>query len=238
MAEQRNGSRPGELTPDRCIDFAAGLLNDEERAEVLRLASASPESEDLLRTVLTQAERARSSAAVTERAPVGQSPGSGLVLPFRRFLESLFGTGHLAPAMAGASLLILGLVLGAATMQLFQTDGSDSGTPARLISLFPSATRAAGPAGAVDAGSGLYIELNGVNYPCGTILRFDLTAPSGRTLLRGRIACQPETGEWSGLFLPGSLLTEGGGYRVRLEPDFTHPGDSGGEPLDFRFSIR
>ncbi len=107
MADQRDERLSEELTPDQCIDFAAGLLDGEQRAEVLRLASVSPQSEELLRSVMAQAETARGAAAanaaqgVTEgRRSVRESSTSGLARGFRRFLDSLAGGGRLVPAMA------------------------------------------------------------------------------------------------------------------------------------------
>jgi hypothetical protein len=238
MAEQRDGLRAEELTPDQCIDYAAGLLTEDEQAEVLRLAAASPESEELLRVVMAQAETARSAAAgrkTTQAAAPAAS--SGLVEGFRRIFDTLFGTGRLVPAMAGASLLLLGLILGAGTMQLLQPDGAETGVPARLISLFPAATRTAGPAAAVTPGAGLYVELNQIEYPCETPLLYDLEGPSGKTLLQGMLHCHPETGEWAGLFVPGQLLAEAGNYGLQLRPD-SGAESPAGEPMEFRFSIR
>lgn len=238
MADQRQ-DRSEELTPDLCIDFAAGLLDEEGRADVLRLASASPEAEELLRSVMAQAQTARSSAAgrTTGPVPARDSSGPGLVERIRSSLDSLFGSGRLVPAMAGASLLLLGLILGAATVRLLQTDGAETGAPARLISLFPAAARTAGSAAGIVPGTGLYVELNGIDYSCETPLTFNLDGPSGRTVLRGRLLCQPETGEWAGLFLPAPLLAEGGDYLLRLKPE-SGTVDSGGQPLEYRFTIR
>lgn len=248
MAEQRNSKPIEELTPDQCIDFAAGLLNGEERAEVLRRAAASPESEELLRAVMAQAETARSAAAgrtleqeqgaaAEERSPSRKPFRSGTTDGIRSFLDSLFGAGRLVPAMAGASLLILGLIIGAGTMQFFGPDDTDFGTPARLISLFPSATRTAGPGASVSSGTGLYLEFNDIEFPCQNPLLFELSGPSGLMLLQGRLHCQPETGEWAGLFLPDTLLTTGGRYRLSLRP-IPGEGSPGSEPLDFCFDVR
>lgn len=234
MADQRD-PRMEELTPDQCIDFASGLLDHDEREEVLRLASRSPESEQLLQSVMAQAERARSTASSLPR-PVPDSSGSTLAGAFGRFLDSLFGARRLVPAMAGASLLILGLILGAGTMQWFQSDGAEAGAPARLISLFPSATRTAGPAAAVSAGTGLYIELNDIHFPGGTVLLFDLSDPDGHTLLTGQLGCQPDTGEWAGIFLPDRLLSAHGTYCVNLRAD-SGDGTQGEGGMEFHFDV-
>lgn len=249
MAEQRNGKQFEELTPDQCIDFAAGLLDREQREDLLLRAAASPESGELLRTVMAQSEAARSTAArlqaekgsaaqdrAVEKMPAS-APAFDLVEGIRRFLGSLFGPGRLVPATAGASLLILGLIVGAGTMHLLGPAGIEAGTPARLISLFPSATRTAGSDTAVSAGSGLYIELNGIDSSSETPLFFDLADPSGQTLLEGRLHCQPETGEWAGLFLPAALLAEEGEYRLQVRPD-SGAGSPAVGPLEYRFSIR
>lgn len=247
MAEQRNGSRAEELTPDQCIDFAAGLLDREEREDILRRAASSPESGELLRTVMAQSETARSTAArlqqeqgsaardrAVERnfAPVFDLAGG-----VRRFMAALFGPGRLVPATAGASLLILGLILGAGTMHLLGPAVTETCSAVRLISLFPSATRLAGPAAAVSAGSGLYIELNGIEFPCETPLHYLLSVPSGAALLEGRLLCQPETGEWAGLYLPDLLLAGDGDYLLLVRPD-SGAGSPAVEPLEYRFSIR
>jgi hypothetical protein len=244
MADQRDERLSEELTPDQCIDFAAGLLDGEQRAEVLRLASVSPQSEELLRSIMAQAETARGAAAANaaqgateDHRSVRESSTSGLARGFRRFLDSLAGGGRLVPAMAGASLLILGLILGAGAVQLLQTDGAETGAPAQLISLFPSATRTAGPGGTVSAGTGLYIELNGIDHPCETPLLFNLAGPTGRALLQGRLLCQPETGEWAGLFVPDLLLAEPGEYLLQLSPETAVSSTSEGQ-LEYSFNIR
>jgi hypothetical protein len=234
MVDQKTSHRE-ELTPDQCIDFAAGLLDGDEREEVLRRASNSPKSEELLRSVMAHTERARSMAS-TMVPSARESIGSSFAEGFRRFLDSLFGAGRMVPAMAGASLLILGLILGAGTMQWLQTDGSEAGVPARLISLFPSATRTAGPSAAVSAGTGLYIELNGINFPNQTQLFFNLSDPEGSKILSGRLNCQPETGEWAGIFLPDRLLTAHGTYRLDLRPA-SGEGEQGPGLLEFHFDI-
>lgn len=232
MADQRQ-TEFEELTPDQCIDFAAGLLDDEARAEILRRASASPDSEELLRSVMAQAEAARSAASR------GREKGtmSAMVESFTHFLDSIFGNRRLVPAMAGASLLVLGLIVGAGTVHLLQTDGAQTGAPARLISLFPSAARTAGPAAAMTPDSGLYIELNGIGYSCETPLAFSLTGPGGTSLLQGCLHCQSETGEWAGLFLPAALLVEEGGYRLKVQPA-AGSADVEAIPLEFSFDIR
>jgi len=223
-----------QLTPDQCIDFAAGLLDGDERDEVLRLAAASPEAEVMLQSVMAQAESARATAPrprsdeAPARRPVEQGPADLI----RRFLDWLLPPGRMVPAMAGATLLILGLVIGAGTAQFFQDGDVESGAPARLIALFPSAVRDAGPPAGVTPGTGLYVELNDIDFEWESPLTFSLSSPSGKTVLEGALICHPETGEWAGLHLPPGLLTEKGAYTLTLSP-----ASDDTEPLKYTFTI-
>ncbi len=230
MAEQqkRNEIDLEELTPDQCIDFAAGLLAPEEREHVLSLAGRSEASGELLRTVMAQAESARSAA-------VARKPSLGLAGRLERLLSVIFGPRPLVPAMAGAAMLLLGIIIGAGTLHFQGGEVSTSGAPARLISLFPAATRSAGPDAGVNPDTGLYIELNDLHrFSCDTVLRYQLEAPSGARLLEGQLTCHPDSGEWAGLFLPTGLMSEEGRYHLRVLPP---AGTAGSEPLEYGFSI-
>jgi len=229
MAEQRNRTAGG-LSPDQCIDFAAGLLNEEERAEVLRLAARSPEAEALLQSVLAQADSARSAVETRRpqremaREPAGRDR-DGLLA---RVLNWLFPAGRMAPALAGASLLILGMVLGAGTVSLLDSGGTVEGAPAQLISLFPTVNRDAG-ATAISGGHDLYIELNGLHAAGAPAAAYTLQGPAGEPLSEGPLWCDPETGEWAGIHLPASLLAAAGEYVLEV--------CAGKETATYRFTM-
>lgn len=231
MADQHK-RRPGELTPDQCIDFAAGLLNEEERAEVLRLASRSPEAEALLQSVLAQAESARSSAesrAANQGRARKPATGDRSGIP-GRFLHWLFPAGRMVPALAGASLLVVGLVLGAGAMRLIDTGNAAGGAPARLISLFPTVNRDAGGIAAIPGEHDLYLELNGLDAAGSPDAVYTLHGPGGKKLAGGPLWGDPATGEWAGIHLPARLLAADGEYLLTVR--------AGAESATYRFAIK
>lgn len=230
MADQRNRT-PVELTPDRCIDFAAGLLSDEDRAEVLCLAARSPEAEALLQSVLAQAESARSAAETrtARQGAVSESAGRDRAGALGRFFHWLFPAGRMVPALAGASLLVLGLVLGAGSMKLLNPGAPGTAAPARLISLFPTVNRDAGSA-AVSGRHDLHVELNGLDSSGDPSATYRLQGPDGEPVTGGPLWCDPETGEWAGIHLPASLLATAGEYRLDVR--------AGAETATYRFIIR